>query len=111
MLCYTGTAQGPWLFEGFGSYLNRTVCLSCFSFCQRVGDRGSAGWRPVSAENLPADAGAEAGPLHAGPAEAAGGADEDYGQCGHLLHAAHALHLHLQVGRGRGGDLTFCLTL
>ena len=66
-------------------------------FEQRVGDRGSAGWRPVGAEDLPADAGAEAGPVHAGPAEAAGGADEDHGQRGHLLHAAHALHLHLQV--------------
>ena len=87
------------------------MCASLFFFGQRVGDRGSAGWRPVSAEDLPADAGAEAGPLHAGPAEAAGGADEDHGQRGHVLHAAHALHLHLQVGRGRGADLTFCLTL
>ena len=66
-------------------------------FAQRVGDRGSARRRPVSAEDLPTDAGAEAGPFHAGPAEAASGADEDHGQRGHLLHAAHALYLHLQV--------------
>ena len=66
-------------------------------FEQCVGDRGSAGRRPVGAADLPADARAEAGPVHAGPAEAAGGADEDHGQRGHLLHAAHALHLHLQV--------------
>ncbi len=80
-----------------------------FLFGQRLGDRGSAGWRSVGAEDLPADAGAEAGPFHAGPAEAAGGADEDHGQRGHLLHAAHALHLHLQVGRA--SDRASCLTL
>ena len=73
-----------------------------------MGDRGSAGRRSVCVEDLPADAGAEAGALHAGPAEAAGGADEDHGQRGHLLHAAHALYLHLQVGRG---SLASCLTL
>lgn len=73
-------------------------------FGQRVGDRGSAGWRSVGAEDLPADAGAEAGPFHASPAEAAGGADEDHGQRGHLLHAAHALYLHLQVVEERGRD-------
>lgn len=66
-----------------------------------MGDRGSTGWRSVRAEDLPANAGAEAGPFHACPAETAGGADEDHGQRGHLLHAAHALYLHLQVARGR----------
>lgn len=76
--------------------MNVHVCASLL-FGQRVGDRGSAGWRSVGAEDLPADAGAEAGPFHASPAEAAGGADEDHGQCGHILHAAHAVHLHFQV--------------
>lgn len=71
-----------------------------------MGDRGSAGWRSVGVEDLPADAGAEAGPVHASPAEAAGGADENHGQCGHLLHAAHALYLHLQVAKERGSEVT-----
>lgn len=62
-----------------------------------MGDCGATRWRFVSAEDLPPDAGVEAGPLHAGSPEAAGGADEDHGQCGHLLHAPYALHLHLQV--------------
>lgn len=65
-----------------------------------MGDRGPAGWGAVSAEDLQADEGSKAGPVHAGPAEAAGCADEDHGQRCHLLHAANALHLHLQVGRG-----------
>ena len=64
---------------------------------QCVGDRGPAGRRPLRVENLPAHACAEAGALHAGAAETAGGADEDHGQRGHLLYAPHALHLHLQV--------------
>lgn len=70
------------------------LCLLCG---QRLGDRGPAGRRSVSSPDLPADACAEACPFHAGSAEAAGGADEDHGQRGHLLHAAHALHLYLQV--------------
>lgn len=64
---------------------------------QCVGDCGPAGWRFVSAEDLQVDAGAEAGTLHAGAAETTCGSDEDYGQCGHFLHAADALYLHLQV--------------
>lgn len=62
-----------------------------------MGDCGSAGWWSVCAQDLPTDEGAEAGPFHASPAEAAGGADEDNGQRGHFLHAAYALHLHFQV--------------
>lgn len=79
-----------------------------------MGDCGSAGWWSVGTEDLPVDAGAEAGPFHAGPAEAACGADEDNGQRGHFLHAAHALYIHLQVGRRwqvRESDLVVCLTL
>lgn len=72
------------------------MCV-CSPRVQCVGDRGSARWWFVRAEDLPPDAGPEAGPLHAGSAEAASGADEDHGQRSHLLHAPHALHLHLQV--------------
>ena len=64
---------------------------------QRVGDRGRGRGRSVGVENLQASAGAEAGALPACAPEAAGGADEDHGQRGNLLHAAHALHLHIQV--------------
>lgn len=74
-----------------------------------MGDCGSAGWWSVGAEDLPTDAGAEAGPFYAGPPEAACGADEDHGQRGHVLHAAHALHIHLQVGTVRESDLAVCL--
>lgn len=63
-----------------------------------MGNCRSAGWWSLRAEDVQADESTEAGPFHAGPAEAAGGADEDYGQCGHLLHAADAFHLHFQVG-------------
>lgn len=53
--------------------------------------------RPVGAEDLPPAEGHQAGTLHARAQTAAGGADEDDGQRGHVLHAAHAIHLHLQV--------------
>lgn len=76
------------------------MCFCLFSG-QRVGDRGTAGWGFVGAEDFPADARPQTGPLHAGLAETAGGAHEDHGQRGHFLHAPHALHLHLQVFLGR----------
>lgn len=62
---------------------------------QRVGDRGPAGRGPLCPADLSADAGAEAGPLHAGPPAPARRPHEDHGQCGHLLHVADALHLHI----------------
>lgn len=62
---------------------------------QRVGDRGAARRGALSAADLPAHAGSEAGALHAGPAAAACRPHEDHGQRGHLLHAADALHLHI----------------
>ena len=64
---------------------------------QHLGDRGAGGRRAVGAADFPAAAGAEAGALYARAAAPARGAHEDHGQRGHLLHAAHALHLHLQV--------------
>lgn len=75
---------------------------------QRVRDRRPVGRRPVRAEDLPAAAGAEAGQVHAGAQETAGGPHEDHGQRGHLLHAAHAFHLHLQV-RLRYGCVCVCV--
>lgn len=68
-----------------------------------MGNRGSARWRFIRAEDLPTHEGAEVGPIHAGPAEATGGTHEDHGQRGHLLHVAYALYLHLQVSRVRTG--------
>ena len=62
-----------------------------------MGDRGPAGRWSVCVAYLQTDARVEAGALHACSAEAAGGADEDHGQRGHLLYATHALHFHLQV--------------
>ena len=74
------------------------INMPIFFFCaQCLGDCGPAGRWSVSTPDLPVDASAEARPFHASSAEAAGGADEDHGQCGHLLHAAHALYLYLQV--------------
>lgn len=64
---------------------------------QCVGDNVSVGWWLVSPANVSSAAGTEAGSLPACPEETAGGPDEDHGQCGHILHAADALHLHLQV--------------
>lgn len=64
---------------------------------QRVGDNWPSRWRVVSPANVPAAAGPETGSLPACPAETACSADEDYGQCGHILHAADAVHLYFQV--------------
>lgn len=68
----------------------------CFSF-QCMWDCRAVWWWFVCAEDLQAVEGAEAGKVHASFEEAVGGPDEDNGQRGHFLHAAHALHLHLQV--------------
>lgn len=68
---------------------------------QCVGDCGPAGRRPVSAAYLPADASAEVGAVYASPATPAGGLDENNGQCCHLLYAADAIHLYLQVSEGQ----------
>lgn len=62
-----------------------------------MGDNWSSGRRLVSTANISSAAGSEAGSLPARPAETTGGADEDYGQRGHILHAADAVHLHIQV--------------
>lgn len=96
----------PWCSHEFNVYINVYIYI-CVPplFGQCVGDRGSAGRWSVGAEDLPAHAGAEAGPFYAGPAKAARGADEDHGQCGHFLHAAHALYIHLQVGKEREREI------
>ncbi|KAF3687867.1 Voltage-dependent T-type calcium channel subunit alpha-1H [Channa argus] len=39
----------------------------------------------------------EAGPVPSCSEEAAGGADEDHGQCGYILHVAHALYIYIQI--------------
>ena len=62
-----------------------------------MGDCRPARWWPVGAADLQAHACTEVGAVHAGSAEAAGGPDEDHGQCSHFLHATDAVHLHLQV--------------
>lgn len=64
---------------------------------QRVGDNRSVGRRLVSPADISVTAGAKAGPLPACPEETTGSADEDDGQCGHVLHAVDAVHLHFQV--------------
>lgn len=71
----------------------------CFSGLQHLGDHWPGRWGPLCAEDIPTPSGAEAGAFHAGAAPPACGADEDYGQRSHLLHAPHALHLHIQVNR------------
>lgn len=72
--------------------------MKCHCGFQRVGDHRSVGRGAVRPADVPAAAGAEAGALPAGPEETTRGADEDDGQRGHVLHAADAVHLHLQVG-------------
>lgn len=62
-----------------------------------MGDNRSVGWRLVSSADIPVIAGSKAGPLPARPEETTGGADEDDGQRGHILHAVDAVHLHIQV--------------
>lgn len=64
---------------------------------KRVGDNWPSRWGFVSPANVSAAAGPETGSLPACPAETACSADEDYGQCGHILHAADAVHLYFQV--------------
>lgn len=63
-----------------------------------MGDNWSSRWWAVSPANISSAACSEAGPLSARPEETTGGADEDDGQRGHVLHAADAFHLHFQVG-------------
>lgn len=77
------------------SFYRNLHVLSLLEQC--LGNYRSTGRRPVSAQDLSPNESIEVGPFHAGTAEAAGCADEDHGQCGHLLHAAYALHFHLQV--------------
>ena len=77
------------------AFLPSPPCL--LAWPQHLGNRGAGGRRAVGAAYFPAAAGAEAGALHARAAAPARGAHEDHGQRGHLLHAAHALHFHLQV--------------
>lgn len=84
----------PQVFRSFSGVLIR-IWLFCGSQC--VGDNWPSGRWLVSPANISSAAGSEAGSLPARPAETTGGADEDHGQCGHILHAAHAVHLHFQV--------------
>lgn len=97
--CYKGLNLFPVFFCLFTCLLFCPSYLLCLSGAQHLGDRWPGRRGALSAEDIPAPAGAEAGALHAGAAPPARGADEDYGQRGHLLHAPHALHLHLQVSR------------
>lgn len=62
-----------------------------------MGDSGGGGGGPVGAAYLPPAESFEAGAVPPRPEEAAGGADEDHGQRGHVLHVADALHIHFQV--------------
>lgn len=64
---------------------------------QRVGDHRSVGRRAVSPADVSVAASAKAGPLPARLEETTRSADEDDGQRGHVLHAADAVHLHVQV--------------
>lgn len=60
-----------------------------------MGDNWSSGWWAVSPPHISSVAGLEACALPACPEETAGGADEDHGQRGHVLHAADAFHLYI----------------
>lgn len=62
-----------------------------------MGDCGRGRGRPVGAAYLSPAESFEAGALPSCSEEATGGAHEDYGQCGHILHAVDALHFHIQV--------------
>lgn len=62
-----------------------------------MGDNRSVRRWLVSPADISLAAGAKAGPFPARPEETTRSADEDDGQCGHILHAADALHLHVQV--------------
>lgn len=62
-----------------------------------MGDNWPVKWRLVSSADISFTAGAEAGPLPARIEETTCSADEDDGQCGHILHAVDAVHLHIQV--------------
>lgn len=71
----------------------------CLSGPQHLGDHWPGRRGPLCAEDVPTPPGAEAGAFHACAAPPACGADEDYGQRSHILHAPDALHLHIQVRR------------
>lgn len=62
-----------------------------------MGDHRSVGRRVVSPADVSLAARAKAGPLPARLEETTRSADEDDGQRGHVLHAADAVHLHVQV--------------
>lgn len=72
------------------------VCVLCISL-QCLWDSRPVRWRFVCVADVSSPKGAEAGQVHASSQETAGGLNEDNGQCGHLLHVTHALHLHFQV--------------
>ena len=62
-----------------------------------MGDPRADGWWPFSAEDISSPACSQTGALPPFTAQTADGADEVHGQCGNILHAAHAFHLHVQV--------------
>lgn len=72
-----------------------------------MGDNRSVRRWLVSPADISVAAGAKAGPLPACPEETTRSADEDDGQCGHILHAADAVHLHIQVYKLNEQTLTF----
>lgn len=61
---------------------------------QCVGDNWPSRRWAVSPANVSSATSSEAGSLPTRSEETTRSADEDNGQCGHLLHASHAFHLH-----------------
>lgn len=87
----------PWNLVQIELLCLRCLSLVCVCVSQCVGDRGGSRRRLVGAAYLPPAKGSEAGAVPSCPEEATGGTDEDHGQCGHVLHATHALYIHIQV--------------
>uniref|UniRef100_A0A8C4N2X3 Ion transport domain-containing protein n=1 Tax=Eptatretus burgeri TaxID=7764 RepID=A0A8C4N2X3_EPTBU len=72
-----------------------TPAFSCHPW-QHLGNRWPIRRRTVCTSHLPSTACTQTRALSAGSAPPAYGPHENDGQCCHLLHAAYALHLHLQ---------------
>lgn len=83
------------LLIGYLENTNNIIIKVNVFLCQCMGDHWSCGWWSLSAEDFSSPEGAQTGALPPCPAQTAACPDEDHGQRGNILHATHALHLHI----------------